>query len=37
MNKVEGSFAGRSMNLKSWRIRRTVNTDVNANSGNTQV
>jgi hypothetical protein len=37
MNKMEGSFAGRNMNSKSWRIRRTVNTDANANSGNTQV
>jgi hypothetical protein len=37
MNKVEGSFAGCNMNSKSWRIKRTVNTDAKANSGNTQV
>jgi hypothetical protein len=24
MNKVEESFAGRNMNSKSWRIRRTM-------------
>jgi hypothetical protein len=37
MNKVAESFARHNMISKSWRIKRTVDTDANASSGNTQV